>query len=168
MTRVLGIDPGSRATGWAVLEARGARLSLTASGVIRPRGGGRAERLAHLYGEVAAMVERERPDTAAVETPFSGINARSALALAESRGVILAALGHGKVPVASVAPASVKSAVVGSGQASKEQVVFMVVRLLGLRENPPRDAADAMAVAIAHWRLAAWVDRVQDQGNRVS
>lgn len=168
MTRVLGVDPGSRATGWAVLEASGPRLSLAASGVIRPKGGERSERLAHLYGELAAMLARERPDTAAVETPFSGINARSALALAESRGVILAALGAGGVPVAAVTPASVKSAVVGSGQATKEQVVFMVVQLLGLGRKPPQDAADAMAVAIAHWRLAAWADRVQDQGNRFS
>ena len=91
--RVLGIDPGSRATGWALVVAEGNRYRLESSGVLRPKGDDRHLRLADLHRRVAEMVAESRPDCVAVESPFSGVNPKSGLALAESRGVILAILG---------------------------------------------------------------------------
>ena len=154
--RVLGIDPGSRATGWALVIAEGNRYQLENAGVVRPRGGNRHGRLADLHFRLAAVVEKLAPDCAAVESSFSGLNPKTGLALAESRGVILAVLGGLDFEVSSYSPAEVKAAVVGHGRAEKQQVSYMVVRLLGLKNSPPSDAADAMAVALTHIHLGAW------------
>lgn len=148
--RVLGIDPGSRATGWALVIAEGNRYRLETAGVVRPRGDHRHGRLADLQHRLAKVARDVDPDCAAVESSFSGLNPKSGLALAESRGVILAVLGGLDLEVSSYSPAEVKSAVVGHGRAEKQQVNYMVVRLLSLDTKPPSDAADAMAVAITH------------------
>ncbi len=150
MTRVLGVDPGSSATGWALVVATGNRNRLEAAGVIRPRGGDRPLRLADLAARLDERIASLSPDVAAVELAFLGRNPRSGLALAEARGVILATLGRHGLPVRGLTPAAVKSAVVGTGRAEKHQVVFMVVRLLGLAKPPARDAADAIAVALSY------------------
>ena len=153
--RVLGIDPGSRATGWALLIAEGNRYRFGSSGVVRPRGKHRHGRLADLQIRLAKVVEELAPDCAAVESSFSGRNPKSGLALAESRGVILAVLGSLDLEVSSYTPAQVKSAIVGHGRAEKHQVNYMVVRLLSLSEPPANDAADAIAVALTHIHLGA-------------
>lgn len=153
MVKVLGIDPGSRATGWALVVAEGNRYHLDSAGVLRPRGAGREDRLADLQRRLVAVVAKTAPDCAAVESSFSGKNPRSGIALAESRGAILAALGGCGLAVCSYSPAQVKSAIVGHGRAEKQQVVYMVVRLLKLAENPPHDAADAIAAALTHIHL---------------
>lgn len=150
MRRILGVDPGSAATGWAVIESAGSRVTLAAAGVIRTGSGERPVRLARLDTALSDVVARHLPDAAAVESSFSGRNPRAGLALAESRGVALAVLGKAGVAVTSYTPAQVKSAVVGYGRAEKGQVVYMVVRLLGLEKQPAQDAADAMAVALTH------------------
>ena len=150
MTRVIGVDPGSSATGWAVLDSVGNRVSLAGFGVVRTGTGSRSLRLARLAERFGQVVEEWVPEEAAVETPFARVNVRSAMLLAESRGVILAVLGRTGVPVEGYSPAQVKMAMVGYGQAEKRQVVFMARRLLGLDRDPPQDAADAMAVALAH------------------
>ena len=98
-------------------------------------------------------MQRVAPDSAAVESTFTARNPRSALALAESRGVVLAVLGRGGIDVTSYSPAQVKNSIVGTGRADKRQIVFMVVRLLGLDQAPPQDAADAAAVALTHVHL---------------
>jgi len=152
--RVLGVDPGSAATGWAVVERRGRRLHLTASGVIRSGKGKRSERLARLAGALQDVIETFLPEAAAVETPFFGRYPKSALQLAETRGAILAVLGGAGIPVSDYSPAQVKMTVVGFGGAEKGQVVYMVRRLLGLEDDPPTDAADAMAVALAYIQTA--------------
>jgi crossover junction endodeoxyribonuclease RuvC len=154
--RVLGIDPGSRATGWALVIADGNRYRLDSSGVLRPRGDDRHLRLADLHRRVVEVVEQCDPDCVAVESPFSGVNPKSGLALAESRGAILAVLGCNDLQVSSYSPAEIKSAIVGNGRAEKQQVVYMVVRLLNLEEKPPSDAADAMAAALTHIHLRGW------------
>ncbi len=160
MIRILGVDPGSAATGWALVAGRGRRLELEDAGVLRSGKGDRAVRLARLSEQFGLVVERLRPDEAAVESSFSGRNPRSSLSLAESRGVLLAVLGRCVVPTASYTPAQVKTAVVGYGRATKEQVramaqvAYMVRRLLQLDETLPADAADAAAVALAHLQLA--------------
>jgi crossover junction endodeoxyribonuclease RuvC len=148
--RVLGVDPGSAATGWALIVAEGNRYRLEATGVVRPKGGDRVERLADLERRFVEVVERLRPDCAAVESSFSGRNPRSGLQLAESRGVILAALGRQAIATSSYSPAEIKSAIVGHGRAEKHQVAYMVTRLLGLAAEPARDAADAIAVGLTH------------------
>lgn len=148
--RVLGIDPGSRATGWALVIAEGNRYRLESSGVVRPRGDHRHGRLADLQRRLAAVVDELIPDCAAVESSFSGLNPKTGLALAESRGVILAVLGGLDIEVSSYSPAQVKSAIVGHGQAEKQQVKYMVVRLLNISEKLSNDAADAIGVALTH------------------
>ncbi len=148
--RVLGIDPGSRATGWALVVAEGNRYRLEDAGVVRSASGDRAAVLAGLHRRLLAVVAELRPDCAAVESSFSGLNPKSGIALAECRGVILAVLGGHDLEVSSYTPAQVKSAVVGHGRAEKQQIGYMVVRLLSLDASPPADAADAMAVAITH------------------
>jgi len=150
---VLGVDPGSAATGWAVIESSGSRARMVECGVVRPRGDDRAKRLADLARRLDEVVVRLAPDTAAVESAFTARNPRSALSLAEARGVVLCVLGGRGLSVASYSPAQVKSSVVGTGRAEKRQVVFMIVRLLALAEDPPRDAADAAAVALTHVHL---------------
>ena len=153
--RVLGIDPGSRATGWALLIADGNRYRFECSGVVRPRGEHRHGRLADLQNRLAKVVEELAPDCAAVEASFSGRNPKSGLALAESRGVILAVLGGLNLEVSSYSPAQVKSTIVGHGRAEKQQINYMVVRLLSLSKPPASDAADAIAVALTHIHLGA-------------
>jgi crossover junction endodeoxyribonuclease RuvC len=154
--RVLGIDPGSRATGWALVIAEGNRYRLEASGVLRPRGNDRERRLADLHRAMAEVVEECSPDCAVIESSFTGRNPKSGLALAECRGVILAVLGCNEFTIASYTPAEIKSAIVGNGRAEKKQVVYMVVRLLKLPDSPPSDAADAMAAALTHIHLGRW------------
>jgi crossover junction endodeoxyribonuclease RuvC len=156
VTRVLGVDPGSSATGWALIIADGNRYRVEAHGVVRARGRQRAERLADLDRRFSAMVADVAPDCAAVESSFSGRNPKSSLSLAECRGVILAALGRRGVATWSYPPAEIKSAVVGHGTAQKQQVGYMVTRLLSLDEEPPADAADAMAVALTHLHTKRW------------
>jgi len=155
-TRVLGVDPGSVATGWAEVSVRGNHYTLHDSGVIRPRGADRAAKLGDLGKRLAEVIARSDPNDAAVETPFTGRNPRSAIVLAEARGVILSVLGAAGISVVGYSPAEVKSAIVGHGRADKAQVVFMVSRFLGLPAPPPQDAADAMAVALTHLHRRRW------------
>jgi len=154
--RVLGVDPGSRATGWALVIAEGNKYHIESAGVVRPAGSSRPRRLADLQRRLASIVNDLAPDCAAVESSFSGINPKSGLALAESRGVILAVLGCDDLPVSSYSPAQVKSAIVGHGRAEKRQIKYMVVRLLNLDATPQADTADAMAVALTHIHLGSW------------
>jgi crossover junction endodeoxyribonuclease RuvC len=148
--RILGVDPGSRCTGYAVIERRRGELRPVDSGVIRPRAATLAERLSAIHGELVRLIAALRPDGAALEAVFSARNARSALVLGQARGVALAACGQAGIPTAEYAPAQVKSAVAGYGLADKSQVQRMVQRLLGLERPPQSDAADAIAVAICH------------------
>lgn len=99
---------------------------------------------------MAKIVEEFSPDQAAVETPFTGRNPRSTVVLAEARGALLSVLGSADIKVTDYSPAEVKKSIVGHGRAEKVQVAFMVSRLLGLRETPAHDAADAMAIALTH------------------
>ena len=148
--RILGVDPGSRAAGWAVVEV-GARATLVAAGVLRP-GAGRPlhERLGLLYDGLSCVVARERPDEAVVERVFAGVNAQSLITLGEARGVLLLALARAGLPLHEVTPAEVKRAVAGNGAAEKEQVRRMVQSLLPGSGRLALDAADAAAIALCH------------------
>ena len=148
--RILGVDPGSRATGYGVVELEGSRLRRVAGGVIRPGEGSLGQRLADIQARLAAVIEEFGPDCTAVEGVFAGRNARSALTLGHARGVALAVLAASGLETGEYSPAQVKLAVVGHGSAAKLQVQRMVQRLLGLVEPPTADEADALAVAICH------------------
>jgi len=150
--RVIGIDPGTRRVGWAVVEKRGNILTLVEAGAISPDAQlPYPERLAAIHTELAKLVERLRPEAAAVESVFVGRNMKSALKTGEGRGVALAALGACGLAVSEYPAREVKRAVTGNGAASKPQVARMVALQLGLDHPPkPEDAADACAVAITH------------------
>jgi crossover junction endodeoxyribonuclease RuvC len=149
-TRILGIDPGSHASGWAVVQIR-PTLRCVASGVIRPgRGLTLPARLLVIHDELVAVIARHAPQAMAVEDLFNARNARSALVLGHARGAVLLAGARCGLTVAEYPPAVVKQALTGNGRASKDQVRFMVSRLLRLTAAPALDESDALAVALAH------------------
>jgi crossover junction endodeoxyribonuclease RuvC len=158
--RVFGVDCGTEVTGFGVVEsdegAREPRLVCRALGAIRlNKSGALPARLEQVFRELTAELERWQPDTVAIEEVFYSVNAKSALKLGQVRGVALLAAARAGVPVAEYAPLKIKSSVVGYGLAKKEQVQFMVARLLGLSATPePADAADALAIAICHVHTA--------------
>jgi crossover junction endodeoxyribonuclease RuvC len=148
--RILGIDPGSRVLGYAVVDA-GARLGYVECGVLTaPARHPLEKRLAELSSGLEEIIAELRPDEVAVEDVFTSRNARSALALGHARGVVLAVAGRAGLRVSAYAPARVKLAVTGRGRAPKEQVARMVRALMGMTTLPRADAADALAVAVAH------------------
>lgn len=152
-TTVIGIDPGSRATGWGIVRLDGRSLVLVGCGVIQlPAKLDLAGRMMTLAGRIGEVIEEHGPDVAAIEDVFVSRNPRAALKLGQARGAALAAVASRKLPVAPYPPASVKRAVTGSGRADKKQVAYMVRSILGMQEIPAQDAADALAVAICHAR----------------
>jgi crossover junction endodeoxyribonuclease RuvC len=154
--RILGVDPGSHVTGWGLVASEPSGLQLLESDVIRIGAGiALSDGLALLYSRLESVVRRIEPTAAAVEAPFHGVNARSALRLAHARGVVLAVLGAAAIPVAEYTPATVKKSVTGDGRAGKEQVRRMVSHLLGrARLGGGRDLSDALAVALCHAAIA--------------
>jgi crossover junction endodeoxyribonuclease RuvC len=149
--RILGLDPGLRRTGWGVIVVEGARLSHVAHGVIAPKDTlPFAERLLCLFDAISEIVALHAPDEAAVEETFMNNNAQSALKLGHARAMALLVPARAGLPVAEYAAKVVKKAVVGTGGADKDQVGFMIARLLPLAGTTTEDAADALAVAIAH------------------
>jgi len=152
--RILGIDPGSRLCGYAVVEVGAERLRYVECGVLEARAKAPVERrLAEIAAGLEDVLAELRPDQAAVEEVFSAVNVRSAIALGQARGVVLAACGRAELAVFGYPPSVVKQAVTGRGRAPKPQVARMVTALLGLRREPRADAADALAVAVAHAHL---------------
>lgn len=158
--RVFGIDCGTEVTGFGVVESGESaglpQLHCQTVGAIRlPKTRPLPERLDQVFRELTNELERWQPDTVAIEEVFYSVNAKSALKLGQVRGVALLAAAQQGIAVAEYAPLKIKSSVVGYGMAQKEQVQFMVARLLGLAELPqPSDAADALAIAICHIHTA--------------
>jgi crossover junction endodeoxyribonuclease RuvC len=150
MLRVLGIDPGSRITGYGVVERAGGRLRYVTSGCIRTSRGGAYQRLAEIHAGVVAIIAEYEPQEVAIEQVFVARNAASALTLGQARGVALAAAVASRLPIADYASRRVKQAVTGAGGATKVQIQHMVTRLLNLSDSPSADAADALAIAICH------------------
>lgn len=149
--RVFGIDPGSAATGWGVIDCAGARLSYVASGVLRPkRGASHAEKLAQIFKGLQELIEEHAPHETAVEETFVNASPRDALVLGQARGVAMLAPAVAGLPVAEYAANSVKKSVVGRGHADKAQVQAMVNVLLPRCGALKADEADALAVAICH------------------
>lgn len=147
---ILGVDPGSHATGYGVIST-GPVVRMLAGGVIRTRSkASLSDRLLTIHTELTAVIAAHNPMQMAVEDLFNAKNPRSALILGHARGVILLTGASAGLAVAEYAPRLVKQAVTGNGSATKEQVRFMVMRLLRLKEEPPLDMSDALAVALAH------------------
>lgn len=150
---VIGIDPGSRATGWGIVRLEGGALACVESGVVRVSADlDLAERMMTLAEGLDGIIERLSPEVAAIEDVFVSRDPRGALKLGQARGAALAALARRGLSVTEYPPAVVKRAVTGSGRADKTQVAYMVQSILGLEKPPARDASDALAVAICHAR----------------
>jgi crossover junction endodeoxyribonuclease RuvC len=159
--RILGIDPGTASTGFGVVESRVQRLRAICGGVISTSSRVPVEqRLAEIAGSIADLLDEHRPAALAIEEVYFGRNVRSAFAVGQARGAVLAAAGGRGVPCFSYTPQAVKLAVCGSGAAGKEQVQRMVGALLGLNAPPASDhAADALALAICHSHRSWMADR---------
>jgi crossover junction endodeoxyribonuclease RuvC len=150
---ILGIDPGSRATGYGAILCDGPDVRLVEAGTLtRPAGEPLPRRLAALTGGIGEVADRLRPAAAVLESPFHGMNARSLIVLAQARGALIAALASRDIEIHEFTPAEVKSAVVGNGRAGKEEVARMVRLLLSLGGAAAgalsTDASDALAVAL--------------------
>lgn len=151
--RILGIDPGSVVTGYGVIDSIKGKLHLVEQGQIRTkRGEELCERLDQIYTGICEVIARTEPEAVAVETPFSGLNAKSLIQLAQARGVILLAVHSAGLAVHEYSPRSIKSAVVGYGGAEKQQIGRMVRLLVNGIDGAKisADAADALAIAICH------------------
>ena len=153
--RIMGLDPGLSAMGWGVIEMSGTRLSHIAHGVIATKpASGLAVRLMILHRELAAVIETHAPTAIAVEQAFVARDPQAALKIGHARAVALLAAAQAGLEIAEYAPNHIKKCVVGAGHAGKEQVQFMVKRLLPACGVTQADAADALAAAIAHAHTA--------------
>ncbi|MCL2503375.1 MAG: crossover junction endodeoxyribonuclease RuvC [Coriobacteriia bacterium] len=152
---ILGIDPGLANTGWGVIETTGSKCRCLAYGCITTHAHQPvAKRLCEIYEDIRAVIRRHGPVECAIESIFFGINARSAFATGQARGVALLATAEASLAITEYSPPQIKGAVVGVGTAEKEQISYMVRILLGLDHEPtPDHAADALAAAICHAHL---------------
>lgn len=159
MARILGIDPGSRVTGYGIIDFSRSRAVHVASGCIPVCGEDLAAKLRVIYEAVIALVERHQPVEMVVEQVFVHRNAESALKLGQARGAAMLAGAMQALPVYEYAPRAVKQAITGTGTATKEQVQHMIRVLLGLTKLPPSDAADALGVALCHAHIGETLRR---------
>jgi crossover junction endodeoxyribonuclease RuvC len=167
---VLGVDPGTAVTGYGVVK--GERMlppSLIECGIIRtkPRDS-LASRLQEIHAGVCELIQRHRPDALSIEDVFYARNVRTTVVLGHARGVILLAAANASLEIAEYPPAEIKKAVVGTGAATKEQIQFMVARLLRLKTPPqPADAADGVAAALAHL-MGAKLPKMQSDADLIA
>jgi len=159
--RILGIDPGSRFTGFGIIEVEGARSLSIHQGVIKAGSGEFPERLGIIFSGVSDLIDEFRPSEFAIENVFVSKNAASALKLGQARGAAMCAAIAKGLPVSEYSPRSVKQAIVGRGSADKVQVQHMVTVLLQLNEKLAEDAADALAVALCHQHTQQTTERMQ-------
>ncbi len=158
--RILGIDPGYAILGWGILDMKGNHFSVVDYGAVTTDAKtDMPMRLQHLYTELTAIIEKYRPEAAAIEELFFNNNAKTAILVGEARGVAVLACVNGGLEINEYTPLQIKQALVGYGRADKKQVQAMVKAVLNLKEVPkPDDTADAVAAAICHGHSA---------GNRV-
>jgi len=150
MTRVMGVDPGSRVTGYGIIETDGVRSRHLESGCIRTTSGAFPVRLGEIFEGIREVLRQWQPQEVAVEDVFVSRNASSALKLGQARGAAVSAIVVGGLPVFEYTPAAVKQGLVGNGRAEKEQVQHMVRIILGLQGRLALDQSDALAVALCH------------------
>jgi crossover junction endodeoxyribonuclease RuvC len=153
--RILGIDPGTATVGYGLIEEEDGQPVIVTYGAIvsKPKDGDTARRLQIIYQQLNDLLVTYQPDVAAVEELFFGRNITTAIKVGQARGVLLLALADAGTPIAEYSPPKIKESVTGYGNASKQQVQFMVQNILGLDELPkPDDAADGLAVALTHYQ----------------
>lgn len=148
--RILGIDPGSRITGYGIVELEGQQATCVTNGCLRVGDGELALRLKNIFNGLQEIIAEYQPVEMAIESVFVHRNVDSALKLGQARGVLISAVAINSISVDEYSPMQIKKAVVGKGNASKEQVQHMVKAILGLGKTPAADAADALAVALCH------------------
>ena len=159
---VIGIDPGSRNTGWGIVRETSGVLHLVECGVIRPSTEGSfAERLGTIFWELHKVLEMYKPEEGAVEQVFTARNAGTALKLGQARGAAVAALAAHRIPVHDYEPRLIKKSLVGVGGAEKSQVSYMVARILGVKEDWAVDAGDALAAAICHLSMRRFEQQME-------
>ncbi|MEW7979183.1 MAG: crossover junction endodeoxyribonuclease RuvC [Candidatus Sedimenticola endophacoides] len=166
MRLILGIDPGSVVTGYGIIESNGIRSSHVASGTIRVAGEEFPRRLGDIFTRIGEVVERYRPVEMAIEQVFVNKNVQSALKLGQARGAAICACVVAGLPVAEYTPRMIKQAVVGHGNAGKEQVQQMVRHLLKLEHQLAADESDALAVALGHAHTRSTLQALQRSGGR--
>jgi len=150
MTRILGIDPGSRLTGFGVIDVSGRQLNYVTSGCIRTSRGELPQRIAEIVAGISEVLEEFQPDEMAIEKVFMSRNADSALKLGQARGAAISAVVMRNLPVFEYSATQIKKAIVGRGHADKTQVQYMVRSMLALPASPQEDAADALACSLCH------------------
>ena len=151
MTVILGIDPGSRVTGYGIIRVEANReAQYIDSGCIRTQADDLTQKLLQIFNGICEVMDTYAPTEIAIEEVFMHQNASAALKLGHARGVAMVACASHRVPVSEYSPRQIKQAVVGYGAAQKDQVNHMVVTLLNLKKSPQSDAADALAIAICH------------------
>ncbi len=168
MLKILGIDPGSRVTGFGLIECDANRIRYLDSGVIRLDQGDLPERLLQIYEGISAVIEQHRPTIAAIEKVFVSINPRSALKIGHARGSAICACAAKKLTISEYAAREIKQSVTGIGSADKDQVKYMVQMLLQLEDIRTRDESDALAVAITHYQRMPMLDSIKDSHHRIS
>ncbi len=152
---ILGIDPGSRITGFGLIDNQADRIKYIYSGAVKVAGKSLPQRLGHIYTAIEEIIRQYHPEQMSIENVFMSRNADSALKLGQARGAAICAGYQSGLEIAEYAPREIKKSVVGSGAASKEQVQHMVKRLLGIRQALQADEADGLAIAICHAQFYA-------------
>ncbi|MDF1780245.1 MAG: crossover junction endodeoxyribonuclease RuvC [Alcanivoracaceae bacterium] len=160
MTRILGIDPGSRFTGYGVIEQIGGKVSYLHCGTLKLGGGEIPARLGAIFSGLTEVIQAWQPDEVSIEKVFMARNPDSALKLGQARGAAICSVVQGGVPVFEYSARQVKQAVVGKGAAEKAQVSKMICYLLKLDEAPQEDAADALAIAVCHAHMRVSLARM--------
>ena len=160
MTRILGIDPGSRFTGFGIVEHAGNQVSFLHCGTLRLAGDDIPMRLGAIYAGLRDVIDQWQPDEVSIEKVFMARNADSALKLGQARGAAIASVVQGGLPVFEYSARQVKQAVVGRGAAEKQQVAQMICYLLKLQKPPQADAADALAIAVCHAHMRVSLARM--------
>ena len=156
---MLGVDPGTVAMGWGVVDEIERRLTYVSGGVVRSRGP-LAKRLALIFEQTQVMLAQFTPACVSLEKTFVGDNVQSAFRLGEARGAILVAAARAGIPVQEYTPAEIKVAIAGNGRAAKEQMQLMVARLLRLTQRLASDEADALGAAICHLHTCSFAAQV--------
>lgn len=166
-TRILGVDPGSRVTGYGIIELQGQQASYLSSGCIRLGEQPLAARLAQIYSDLQTLIGQYQPQVMAIEQVFVSHNPSSALKLGQARGAAICAGAGAGLPISEYTPTQIKQTVAGTGRAAKQQIQHMVKILLQVQGAIAADAADALAVALTHARFSEADSRLKaSQGTR--
>jgi crossover junction endodeoxyribonuclease RuvC len=163
VSRIIGIDPGSRITGYGVIDSDGMRSRHIAHGTLRLQGEALPPRLGQIFAGIIQIIDEFRPAVMAIEQVFVAKNPASALKLGQARGAAICAAVSRQLEVVEYTPTRIKQAVVGVGRAEKEQVQHMVQLILKLTQRPVTDAADALAVALSHAHTGSTLEHMANR-----